>query len=293
MDHLTLPAPAKLNLFLHITGRRADGYHQLQTLFQLLDYGDQLHFRLRPDDTLQLTPALPGVADADNLILRAARLLRPWARGPAGADINLDKRLPMGGGIGGGSSDAATTLVALNRLWDCRLTRAELQHLGLQLGADVPVFVGAETAWAEGVGEVLKPVALAPRWFLVLCPQCHVSTKEIFSHKGLTRDTAAITVAAFLREGGHNDCQPLVERLYPAVANALAWLSRFTDNALLTGTGACIFAAFANRQEAEHVLAQAPSDLPGFVAQGINRSPLYELASNGAEYAPPKNTTGA
>lgn len=293
MNALTLMAPAKLNLFLHITGRRSDGYHQLQTLFQLLNYGDQLHFQWRADGGLRLSPGLPGVADADNLIIRAAELLRPSARRPAGADIRLDKRLPMGGGIGGGSSDAATTLVALNRLWDCRLTRAQLQQLGLRLGADVPVFVGAETAWAEGIGERLQPVPMPPHWFLVLCPQCHVSTQEIFSHKDLTRDTAAITVAAFLGEGGQNDCQPLVEKLYPAVAKALTWLRQFTDEARLTGTGACIFAAFATRQEAEQILAQAPSDLPGFIAQGIDRSPLYELTSDGAEYAPPKNATGA
>lgn len=274
---LHLLAPAKLNLFLHITGRRADGYHQLQTYFQLLDHGDWLNFQLREDNSITLQPEIPGVAFEQNLIVRAARLLQPHAQIPPGIDIQLDKRLPMGGGIGGGSSDAATTLVALNFLWQCRLSRAQLQALGLQLGADVPVFVGAQSAWAEGVGEQLQPLELAQVWYLVLHPQCTVSTAEIFSNKDLTRDTPNITVAAFLEQGGRNDCQNLVRKLYPPVDQALNWLSQFASNARMTGTGASVFAAFDTEAEAQNVLALAPKNLPGFVARGIPQSPLYTL----------------
>lgn len=274
---LQLLAPAKLNLFLHITGRRADGYHLLQTFFQLLDYGDQLSFQRRADNNITLTPNIVGVSFDDNLIVRAARLLQPHATTPAGIDIQLDKYLPMGGGIGGGSSNAATTLVALNYLWQCQLTRAQLQTIGLQLGADVPVFIGAQSAWAEGVGEQLQALELAEVWYLVLHPSCHVSTAEIFSHKDLTRDTPNITVAAFLEQGGRNDCQSLVRKLYPPVDNALNWLGQFTDKAQMTGTGASIFAAFKTEADAQIVLAQAPKNLPGFVARGIPHSPLYSL----------------
>lgn len=278
MDHLLdLLSPAKLNLFLHITGRRPDGYHQLQTVFQLLDYGDRLSFRRREDQEITLTPAIPGVAFADNLIVRAAHLLQARARVTAGIDIHLEKRLPMGGGLGGGSSNAATTLVALNYLWQCGLTRAQLHDLGLQLGADVPVFIGAQSAWAEGVGEQLQPLELSENWYLVLHPQCTVSTAEIFSHKDLTRDTTNITVAAFLEQGGQNDCQNLVRKLYPPVDKALNWLGQFARDARMTGTGASVFATFATEAKAQQILALAPPDLPGFVARGINRSALYNL----------------
>jgi 4-diphosphocytidyl-2-C-methyl-D-erythritol kinase len=276
-----LLSPAKLNLFLHITGRRDDGYHQLQTLFQLLDYGDELHFRVRDDDIISLTPAIPGVPFADNLIVRAARLLQSHTGNTQGetrgVDIELIKRLPMGGGIGGGSSNAATTLVALNHLWRCGLTRGELSALGLQLGADVPVFIGAQTAWAEGIGEQLQAIELAQVWYLVLHPPCAVSTAGIFSNKDLTRDTPNITVAAFLEQGGRNDCQNLVRKLYPPVDKALNWLSQFNNNARMTGTGASVFAAFDTEAKARQILAYAPPDLPGFVARGINQSPLYKL----------------
>lgn len=278
MDHLLdLLSPAKLNLFLHITGRRPDGYHQLQTVFQLLDYGDRLSFRRREDQEITLTPAIPGVAFADNLIVRAAHLLQARARVTAGIDIHLEKRLPMGGGLGGGSSNAATTLVALNYLWQCGLTRAQLHDLGLQLGADVPVFIGAQSAWAEGVGEQLQPLELSENWYLVLHPQCTVSTAEIFSHKDLTRDTPAITLAAFLAQGGQNDCEALVRKLYPPVDKALNWLAKFTSTARMTGTGASVFAAFDSIAQAREILAQAPAEMSGFVAQGINRSALYSL----------------
>jgi 4-diphosphocytidyl-2-C-methyl-D-erythritol kinase len=278
---LSLLSPAKLNLFLHITGRRPDGYHQLQTLFQLLDQGDQLDFELRDDQELILEPAIPGVSFEDNLIVRAARLLQQvqQQRGQElrGIHIRLQKRLPMGGGIGGGSSNAATALVALNHLWQCGLSRAQLMQLGLRLGADVPVFVGGQTAWAEGVGEVLTPVEIPPTNYLVLHPNCSVSTAGIFSHKDLTRDTPAITLAAFLAQGGQNDCEALVRKLYPPVDKALNWLAKFTSTARMTGTGASVFAAFDSIAQAREILAQAPAEMSGFVAQGINRSALYSL----------------
>ena len=269
---LTLIAPAKLNLCLHITGRRADGYHTLQTLFQLLDYGDTLHFA--PAGTLTLGPDIPGVAHADNLILRAARLLRRETGCTKGAAIALEKRLPLGGGIGGGSSNAATALLALNRLWDLRLSLDELAALGLQLGADVPVFVRGRTAWAEGVGEQLQPVAMPAYNYLILVPPCQVSTALIFSQQALTRNSSAITIAAFLREGGRNDCEPVVRSLYPEVAFALDWLSQFAP-ARMTGTGACVFASFAERSAATAILQQLPAGYAGFVAQAVDRSPAH------------------
>ncbi len=277
MTDMTLLSPAKLNLFLHITGRRPNGYHNLQTFFQLLDYGDTLSFTTRTDGQITLAPELLGVGFEQNLIIKAARELEPYKPAGAGADIHLTKRLPMGGGIGGGSSNAATTLVALNNLWNCGLTKNQLQAIGLKLGADVPVFINAQTAWAEGVGEELQAVEMQPKWFLVAQPDCHVSTAEIFSHKDLTRDTSAIKVAAFLERGGKNDCEALVRKLYPQVDNALIWLQKFDRNAQMTGTGACVFASFESAETALQVQAQLPKHLPGFVAQGVNQSPLYKL----------------
>lgn len=277
---LTLPAPAKLNLCLHILGRRPDGYHQLQTVFQLLDRGDTLSFAPRDDERLRLTPPLPGLAEEDNLVLRAARLLAPHAHTPAGADITLDKQLPAGGGLGGGSSDAATTLLALNHLWQCRLSEDELARLGLQLGADVPVFVRGHSAWAEGVGEQLSPLTLPEHWFVILTPPVTVATGEVFGHRDLTRDTAPITVAAFLERGGKNDCQPLVRKLYPDVDKALIWLKKFAANAKMSGTGASLFAAFDTEVEANHVREQVPTRWRAFVAQGINRSPTHRALAN-------------
>ncbi len=277
---LELLSPAKLNLFLHITGRRADGYHNLQTLFQLLNYGDTLRFTVRDDEQISLTPSIPGVAFEDNLIIKAVRLLQTHRSTNKGVDIELKKRLPMGGGIGGGSSNAATTLVALNFLWHCGLTSTQLQQLGLQLGADVPVFVNAQTAWAEGVGEALQPIEMPQNWFLVVQPDCHVSTQQIFSHKDLTRDSPAIKVAAFLEQGGENACQALVRRLYPQVDEALNWFAEHGHSAKLTGTGACVFTQFATAEEAQKVLQCLPKHLPGFVAQGVNQSPLYALNSS-------------
>lgn len=273
---LTLLSPAKLNLFLLVTGRRADGYHTLQTLFQLLDVGDTLHFA--EGDTLSLTPDLPGVPNESNLIMRAARLLQQHTGCARGAAISIEKRLPLGGGIGGGSSNAATTLLALNQLWNLQLSLNELTALGLQLGADVPVFVRGDTAWAEGVGERLQPIELPPRNYLILVPPCSVSTAQIFSDPALTRNSSPITIAAFLREGGRNDCEPVTKKLHFEVHLALTELSRFAP-AQMTGTGACVFASFDQRSTAEAVLQQVLQRLPGnfrgFIGGGVSRSPVH------------------
>ena len=266
---LTLLSPAKLNLFLHITGRRDDGYHLLQTLFQLLDWGDTLEFH--SDHSGQLRLEAPGldIPPHENLILRAARLLQ---RDSLGASIILKKRIPTGGGLGGGSSNAASTLLALNHLWQLDLPPAELQSLGATLGADVPVFVGARSAWAEGIGEILTPVDLPERWFLILVPACHVSTAEIFSQRQLTRNTSPIKLAAFFEGDTRNDCQELVRRLYPEIDKALNFLDNFGE-AKLTGTGACVFASFDSESEASAAGHQTPSKWHAIVARGVNKSP--------------------
>ncbi len=274
MRALTLPAPAKLNLMLHILGRRAEGYHELQTLFQFLDHGDELTFTARTDGQIRLHTDLPGVDHDSNLIVRAARLLQTHSACTLGADIELIKRLPMGGGIGGGSSDAATALLGLDYLWQTRLGVDRLAAIGLTLGADVPVFVRGHAAFAEGVGERLQPVELSEPWYLVVAPQVSVSTAEIFSDPELTRNTPAITVRSLLAGGGHNDCQPVVERRYPEVRNALSLLNKFVP-ARMTGTGACVFGSFPNKGEADKVCRQLPADLPAFTAQGRNISMLH------------------
>ncbi len=284
MQMLTLPAPAKLNLMLHITGRRADGYHELQTLFQFLDYGDELVLRPREDGQIRLLTELPGVDHDSNLIVRAARLLQRESGCALGADIQLTKRLPMGGGIGGGSSDAATTLLGLDHLWNTGLGEDRLAELGLSLGADVPVFVRGRAAFAEGVGERLQPVDLAEPWFLVIAPQVSVSTAEIFADPELTRNTPAITVRSLLAGGGHNDCQPVVEKRYPEVRNALSLLNKFVQ-ARMTGTGACVFGSFPNEGEADKVRRQLPATLPSFVARGRNVSMLHRSLERMAQEA--------
>ncbi len=284
MQTLTLPAPAKLNLMLHITGRRADGYHELQTLFQFLDYGDELSFRLREDGQIRLLTELPGVDHDSNLIVRAARMLQRESGCTLGADIQLTKRLPMGGGIGGGSSDAATTLLGLDHLWNTGLGEDRLAELGLSLGADVPVFVRGRAAFAEGVGERLQPVDLAEPWFLVIAPQVSVSTAEIFADPELTRNTPAITVRSLLAGGGHNDCQPVVEKRYPEVRNALSLLNKFVQPRM-TGTGACVFGSFPNEGEADKVRRQLPATLPSFVARGRNVSMLHRSLEQIAQEA--------
>lgn len=272
---LVLPCPAKLNLFLLITGRRSDGYHNVQTLFQLLDYGDDLQIEVDPSGTITLAPEFPGIPAEQNLVVRAAKLLQNQTGCTLGARLQLTKRLPMGGGIGGGSSDAATALVGLNHLWQTGLGEDELADLGRQLGADVPVFVRGKSAWAEGVGEQLTPLELPEKWYVVLAPDCSISTREIFSNEGLTRNSIGITVRAFLEEGGKNDCQMVVEKLFPQVKDAVDWLGRLGP-AQMTGTGACVFAPFTTEAEAREVFAKRPIQLNGFVAKGVNESPLHQ-----------------
>lgn len=278
-DCLSLPAPAKLNLMLHILGRRDDGYHELQTLFQFLDHCDQLHFRARVDSQICLHSAMPGVDHDSNLIVRAAHLLQQTAGCPLGADIWIDKQLPMGGGLGGGSSNAATTLVGLNHLWGCGLSLQQLAALGLQLGADVPVFVHGRAAFAEGVGEKLTFVEPIEHWFLVARPDVAISTAKIFSDPGLTRDTPPCKVRSVLRQDGHNDCQATVERHYPQVTQALEILGEYAD-ARLTGTGSCIFGVFPNKAKADKVAALISSKLECFVAKGCNESNLHLKLEN-------------
>lgn len=269
---LSLLSPAKLNLFLHITGRRANGYHELQTLFQLLDWGDWLHFTPNHSGLITLSGSDLGIPMEDNLIVRAARLLQ---QGDLGVEIELEKRIPEGGGLGGGSSNAATTLLALNHLWKLRLDTSTLLQLGAGLGADVPVFTAGHSAWAEGIGELLTPIELPEQWFLVIAPDCHISTAEIFSNEQLTRNTSSIKMAAFFEGHSRNDCQEIVRRLYPKVDNALKWLNNFGE-AKLTGTGACVFASFPDESRARSALGQMPRQMTGFVAQGLNESPVLQ-----------------
>jgi len=273
LSHSTWPAPAKLNLMLHITGRRDDGYHLLQSVFQFLDYGDEITISTRDDGVIRRLNELPGVDAEQDLVVRAARLLQQQSGSTLGADIRVDKLLPMGGGLGGGSSDAATVLVALNRLWRTGLSLEQLAVLGLQLGADVPVFVHGQAAWAEGVGEILQPVELPEPWYLVIIPPVEVSTAEIFSDPQLTRDCQAIKIRDFLAGQGGNVCQPVASRHYPEIAQALAWLGQFAS-AKMTGTGSCIFAAFDTEAQAQEVYRQLPDGWRGFVAKGSNRSAL-------------------
>lgn len=268
------PAPAKLNLMLRVVGRRPDGYHMLQTVFQFLAQADRIRFRIRTDGEVRCSSHLPGVSNDDNLAILAARLLQRHCGTPLGADIEIDKRLPMGGGLGGGSSNAATTLLVLNRLWHLNLNEGALAELGLQLGADVPVFVRGRAAWAEGVGEELQFIEPAESWYLVLAPACHVSTAEIFCDSQLTRDAKAITIRDFSAGQNANTCQTLVAHRYPEVGKALSWLNQFGEGRL-TGTGACVFAAFPMREQAERVLHELPADMKGFVSPGLNRSPLH------------------
>ncbi|MBW2940275.1 4-(cytidine 5'-diphospho)-2-C-methyl-D-erythritol kinase [Zhongshania aquimaris] len=275
MQTLSLPCPAKINLFLKITGRRPDGYHELQTLFQLLDYGDTLTLKHRDDDKIRLLSALSGVNSEDNLVVRAARKLQACSKHIAcGADIQLDKRLPLGGGIGGGSSDAASALLGLNKLWQLGLSLDTLAEIGLELGADVPVFVRGKTSWAEGIGEKLEPLETPELWYVVIKPDCHVSTAEIFCHEQLTRHDSPIKIATFLGGGTGNSCEPLVRKLYPKIDKALIWLEQFSP-AKLTGTGACVFASFEDQITAQTVCEQRPNDIQGFVARGVNTSPLH------------------
>ncbi len=276
---LTVLSPAKLNLFLHITGRRADGYHNLQTVFQLLDWGDAMRFSANSSGRISVSVRDLGIPEDDNLITRAARLLQAKAgRSTAtpGVDIVVDKQIPTGGGLGGGSSNAATTLLVLNHLWATKLAQEELLAIGGELGADVPVFVAGHSAWAEGIGEILTPIDLPENWFLIITPGCHVSTAKIFSCEQLTRNTSPIKMAAFFEGNSQNDCQVVVRSLYPEVDNALKWLDNLGE-ARLTGTGACVYASFGTRTEAIAVQRQLPKKWNGFVARGLNESPVLSV----------------
>lgn len=274
MSAVKLLAPAKLNLFLHITRQLPNGYHELQTLFQLLDYGDDMEFTVAESGELALhllaAPENAQLPLDDNLIIRAALQLREQAGNPGlGASISLHKRIPLGAGLGGGSANAAMTLLALNDLWQLGLSEAELCEIGVNLGADVPVFIRGKSAWAEGIGEQLQPVELPEYWYLVLTPACGVSTAEIFSHKDLTRNSQAIKIADFLAGETRNDCQAVTEKVYPEVHKALIFLNKYAE-ARMTGTGSSIFARFPDEESAVQVLAKTPPELQGFVAKGIN-----------------------
>jgi 4-diphosphocytidyl-2-C-methyl-D-erythritol kinase len=276
-DEAAWPAPAKLNLFLHVTGRRPDGYHTLQTVFQFLDHGDSLVFEPRRDAQVRRVSGPGALAEDSDLVVRAARLLQQAADVQRGVDIHLDKRLPLGAGLGGGSSDAATTLVALNRLWELDWSLERLSALGLQLGADVPVFVQGQAAWAEGVGEILTPVELPEPCYLVITPACQVATAEIFNAPELKRNSPPIRMPQFLSEMTRNDCWPVVRKRYPQVAQAFDFLAKYAE-ARLTGTGASVFAAFTNRETARSVEEKIPAGWNAFVAQGLNHSPLLARA---------------
>ena len=269
------PAPAKVNLFLHILGRRPDGYHELQTVFQFAGLCDTLSFEVREDGEVRRTTDLPGVAPEADLVVRAARLLQSHTGTRLGADIGVIKRIPTGAGLGGSSSDAATTLVALDHLWDTGVTGLELQSIGRRLGADVPIFLHGQAAWAEGIGERFSPIALDEPWYLLIRPDIEVSTAAVFSDPDLTRHTSPITIARFLAGDGHNDCEAVVRVRYPEVGAALDWLGE-RAHARLTGTGSCVFAAFLSEAEARAVLTELPWCWSGFVAEGRNRSPLLD-----------------
>lgn len=273
-------APAKLNLSLLVTGRRADGYHLLQTVFRFIDFADQIHLTVRHDGRIERTTALAGVAANDDLTVRAARLLQQAAGVTLGVDIAVDKHLPLGGGLGGGSSDAATVLIALNRLWQLDWLPQRLQALALSLGADVPVFIFGESALATGVGEELTPLALPPAWYVVLMPPVGVATAGIFQDQDLIRDSIPLTIPPFSFVAGRNDLEAVVCRHYPEVAAHLAWLKQ-RGAARMTGSGACVFAEFGSEAEAREVLAGLPQTMRGIVARGLDRHPLWGMRAQG------------
>jgi 4-diphosphocytidyl-2-C-methyl-D-erythritol kinase len=274
------PAPAKLNLFLHVTGRRSDGYHELQTLFQLIDLADTVSITVRDDPRIARTAGPPDLDPESDLAVRAARTLQQASGSRRGASLALTKRIPMGGGLGGGSSDAATVLLALNELWGCGLSVTELAQLGLPLGADVPVFVQGSSAWAQGVGERLTAVTLPERWYVIVYPGVGVSTREVFQSPELTRNSPLITIRAFFESGGRNDCEPVVSARWGEVGEALEWLAR-SGEARLSGTGSCVFTACATAAQAERLAARVPNRWESFVARGLNTSPLHEQLRQG------------
>ncbi|MFT7185961.1 MAG: 4-diphosphocytidyl-2-C-methyl-D-erythritol kinase [Pseudohongiellaceae bacterium] len=303
---LSLISPAKLNLFLHINGQRPNGYHELQTVFQILDRGDTLHFELTESPEIKISPIFKDIPLENNLVYRAAKLLQdtePYLKNTSsykginkGAKIHLEKTLPLGGGIGGGSSNAATTLLALNQLWELDFTLPELAAFGASLGADVPVFVHGKSAWAEGIGDVITPILLPESWFVIITPDCHVSTAEIFSNERLTRDTPKMRIAAALEgqatnhfyNGFTNDCESLVLTLYPQIQKAISLLNKF-GKGRLTGTGACCFARFNSEEKAQQVLNKVSAEFKGFIAKGVNLSPAFQKLNKADSFA--KNET--
>ncbi len=276
------PAPGKLNLLLHVLGRRADGMHELQTVFRLVERGDRVGIQVRGDGAIRRHDPLPGVAEADDLCVRAARLLQAESGAAQGADLALDKRLPIGGGLGGGSSDAATTLIVLNRLWGLDWPRERLLGLALRLGADVPFFVFGENALGEGVGERLAALELPAAWYLVLVPPVALSTREVFSDNALTRNTKRLKIPPFFSGLGGNDLEPVAVKRSPEIAAHLAWLRARRPQARMTGSGACVFAEFASQAEAQGVLGELPGTMRGFVTRGLERHPLFELEPLGS-----------
>lgn len=275
-DETLWPAPAKLNLFLHVTGRRPDGYHELQTVFQLIDLCDTISISVCDDGRIDRPDGPPGVDPEADLTVRAARALQQATGCRFGAMLRVRKRIPMGGGLGGGSSDAATVLLGLNEMWGCRLGLDELARLGLPLGADVPVFVRGFSAWGQGVGEDLQPLELPEAWYVVIHPGVSVGTRDVFQSPELTRNSPVITIRAFFQSGGRNDCEPVVRARFPEVADALDWLGRFAP-ARLTGTGSCIFAPCATAIDAERLAARVPDRWTSYVARGLNVSPVHAV----------------
>ncbi|MGB1262957.1 MAG: 4-(cytidine 5'-diphospho)-2-C-methyl-D-erythritol kinase [Cognaticolwellia sp.] len=271
---ISFPSPAKLNLFLHIVGRMDNGYHQLETVFQFLDHHDTIELRATENNAITLLTPIAGVDNNDNLIVKAAKLLQSTSGCQQGAEIKLDKVLPMGGGLGGGSSNAATVLLALNALWQTQLTIEQLAELGIQLGADVPIFIHGFAAFAQGIGEQLTPATPKTYWYLVSKPNCSIATQSVFTATDLTRDTPAIRYSDADIENYHNDCQTWVIKHYPEVAKLLAWLIDYAPSQM-TGTGACIFSRFSSKQDACYVQSLLPSGIESFVAQGLNQSPLH------------------
>jgi 4-diphosphocytidyl-2-C-methyl-D-erythritol kinase len=273
------PAPAKLNLFLHVVGRRPDGYHLLQTAFRLIDLCDWLRFAPLNDGTIRLARPVPGVAEEENLVVRAARLLQKEGAAGAGVEIDLEKNIPVGGGLGGGSSDCATTLAVLNSLWALALPAEKLAELAVALGADVPFFLFGRNAFGEGIGEHLTPLDLPQAWYVVLVPPVSVATQAVFSAPELTRNSKTIKISGFSAGFGRNDLEPVVCRRHPEVAKHLEWLRRFGD-ARMSGSGACVFAEFAAEREARSVHSKMPADMRGFVVRGLDRQPLAALLEN-------------
>jgi 4-diphosphocytidyl-2-C-methyl-D-erythritol kinase len=269
---IKLPSPAKINLFLHVIGQRPDGYHRIQTVFQFIDLADEIEFALNKHNEININ-TLSDIPPEQNLAYLAAQLIKNKTQCNLGIDIRINKKIPLGAGLGGGSSNAATTLIALNYLWDLKLTQHELQQLGIMLGADVPIFLHGETAFAEGIGEQLQPLDIPEEWILLLFPNCKVETAKIFSDPELTRSTPEITITEFLANGGHNDCEPIARKHFPEIVRALNCLNQFT-NARMTGTGSSVFATFKHKNTAIEVARKIPASINGIIVKGLNKSPL-------------------